>query len=408
MFCGAIKKLIIMYRILALGDSVIWGLGLRDKHKFVNKVANSLVSDGLVDDTQLISLAHAGAIIGSGTSSGYPQAVDSDPTYETEKHYIYGEIGQLYPDVFTQLRISEYRDGFTGYLEIPHDFNVAEQESRKHYTKTKLGNGWRPDLIIMDGGMNDMDPFSIMFPFNLSEFTELSADRQLDTFVDRFDSITTENNLRDIMSSAFEDRLRRLLTQTTEAYPNAKIIVTGYFPVLTENSFQGLDAAMWTLIVYNYLTLLSPSWSVSAKAAAMVTSLLTLLGKRKLIERWAMFDEVHAEMMQTAISRVNSNNVYFAKPEWGPDNGVYAPDNWLFEWELRDGLQLFSAKDPKEQARKDAFDLYASKRDGMNAIRRSTREGRTERASFAHPNATGAHAFHDAIMNVITRNRLIR
>lgn len=399
-----------MYRILALGDSVIWGLGLRDKHKFVNKVAAEIESRRSVDQTELVSLAHAGAIIGNGRSTKYEKIAEEDPAprYDEELHYLYGEIGQHYPSVFTQLRISEARNDFMTYLRAVHDFNVDEHEDHKRRARNILGEGWTPDLIIMDGGINDMDPFSIMFPFNLSEFDELDDDRNMDRFLDRFDFLSTENNLKEIMQSAFEDRLSRLLARTAEAFPNAKIVVTGYFPVMTQNSFSGLRSATWALIVYNYLQMLSPSWSVSARVASILVSFITLLGRKKLIDRWALFDREHARLMQSAIDQVDSNNIFFAKPEWGPDNGIYAPENWLFEWELRDGTQIISAKDPKEQARKDAFDQYADNRDGMTRAIRAAREGRTARASFAHPNASGAHAYVEAIMDVIDRNNLIR
>lgn len=395
-----------MHRILALGDSVVWGLGLRDQDKFVKKVATTLVQRGMVDETETVCLAHAGAIIGSGRTTPYSGTANKKPTYDEERHYIYGEIGQRYPDIFTQLKIAKYERDYRNYICQTEQFNIHSHEEHKEEVDALLRNGWEPDLIIMDGGMNDLNPFSIMFPFNLSEFNDLRNNRDVTRLLDRFDRLSTENNLRAMMERAFGNRLCRLLKEVIAAYPNAKVVVTGYFPVFTANSLRGMQAASWALIVYLYMRMLSPSLTNTARARALIISFLSLVGRRKLIDRWQLFNEEHERLMRRSIDELNSQNVFLAKPNWGPDNGIYAPDNWLFEWEVNDGLQLASAKDPKENERNNAFEFYADSRPDMSWSNKRRRAGRTSRASFAHPNAKGARKFHDEIIRVIRRNRL--
>jgi len=395
-----------MYRILALGDSVVWGLGLREQDKFVKKVATTLVQRRMVDNTEIVSLAHAGAVIGSGKTTRYIEAKDSPPTYNDEKHYIFGEIGQRYPDIFTQLKIAQYESGYRKYICETEAFNVHAHEEHKESADERLSAGWTPDLIIMDGGMNDLNPFSIMFPFNLSEFNDLRNNRDVTRLLDRFDRLSTENNLRAMMERAFGNRLCRLLKRVVAAYPDAKVVVTGYFPVLTANSLRGMQAGSWALIIYLYMRMLSPSLTNAARARALIISFLSLVGRRKLIDRWQLFNAEHERLMRRSIDELNSQNVFLAKPDWGPDNGIYAPDNWLFEWEVNEGLQLASAKDPKEDERIAAFEFYANSRPNMTWSNKRRRASRTARASFAHPNAKGARKFHDEIIRVIRENRL--
>ena len=154
------------------------------------------------------------------------------------------------------------------------------------------------------------------------------------------------------------------------------------------------------------MRMLSPSLTNAARARALIISFLSLVGRRKLIDRWQLFNAEHERLMRRSIDELNSQNVFLAKPDWGPDNGIYAPDNWLFEWEVNEGLQLASAKDPKEDERIAAFEFYANSRPNMTWSNKRRRASRTARASFAHPNAKGARKFHDEIIRVIRENRL--
>jgi hypothetical protein len=98
--------------MLTMGDSVMWGQGLLEEHKF-----RSLVCDALsyrpeyLGLTQLPTLAHSGAIIGA--------ELDTDPTIAP------GEIPRTYPSLFQQCA-------------------------------SYSGNSDDVRIILLDGGINDV------------------------------------------------------------------------------------------------------------------------------------------------------------------------------------------------------------------------------------------------------------
>src|SRR5258708_1386638 len=69
------------YRILAIGDSVIWGQGLLDQDKVVTRVQNWIQQFHPEFDVQKKILAHSAAIIGVGSTSK-PPAVDQEVPFK--------------------------------------------------------------------------------------------------------------------------------------------------------------------------------------------------------------------------------------------------------------------------------------------------------------------------------------
>jgi len=111
-------------RIVALGDSVMWGQGLLPEQKFVALVNQGINGDPPVD-SNLTILAHSGAIIGAATNvSG--TAVD-------------GEVPMAYPTVIQQC------DSFSD-------------------------NPLAVDIVIVNGGINDVDGNNIVDPL-VDEYT---------------------------------------------------------------------------------------------------------------------------------------------------------------------------------------------------------------------------------------------
>src|SRR5580698_2883875 len=102
------------FRIVSIGDSVIWGQGLLPDEKF-----NTLVRQALPGGATLESAAHSGAVIGATGATGTPQP---------------GEVPA------SRLSIIEQCDA---YANSPDTV----------------------DLVLMNGGINDVGVANILNPF---------------------------------------------------------------------------------------------------------------------------------------------------------------------------------------------------------------------------------------------------
>jgi hypothetical protein len=153
--------------LAVFGDSVPWGQGLRDEHKPATLVAKGLAAK--FPGLQPVMLAHSGAVIGraaSCSSNSFP-----------------GEMPESCPSILQQIA------AYPGDVEsVP--------------------------VVILDGGINDIDIRTILNPFTDSR--DLSSD---------------------ILQYCYRD-MGYLLAQVKARFSHAdtKIIVTSYFPILSSAS----------------------------------------------------------------------------------------------------------------------------------------------------------------------------
>jgi hypothetical protein len=147
--------------LLVIGDSVCWGQGLLDQHKFSTMVATAL-------GATLESHAHSGAIIGAGSSTvGTP--VD-------------GEVPVSLPSILQQLSKCQH----------PEDV----------------------DLVIVNGGINDVSVGKILSPL---------------TTIDQLDQSVHQHCGTDIFFL-----LQKIGSVITK--PGAKVVVPGYYTILSPDS----------------------------------------------------------------------------------------------------------------------------------------------------------------------------
>src|SRR5947199_1451967 len=107
------------FRIVCIGDSVVWGQGLLETEKFDSMVREALTR--FLSGVTLEKTAHSGAVIGVSGAMGNPAP---------------GEVPE------SRLSIIEQCDGFTNSPETV-------------------------DLVLMDGGINDVGVSNILNPFSL-------------------------------------------------------------------------------------------------------------------------------------------------------------------------------------------------------------------------------------------------
>jgi lysophospholipase L1-like esterase len=155
------------FRILGLGDSIIWGQGLLPEEKFTTLVQQALLP-AHPEGVTLESLAHSGAVIGANGATGTPQ-VEEVPA--------------------SRLSIIEQCDGFASSPD-----NV--------------------DLVIMNGGINDVGVATILNPLALIP----SLDAKL--------------------VHACHDGMLVLLKKVSAKFSKStcRILVAGYYPILSAMS----------------------------------------------------------------------------------------------------------------------------------------------------------------------------
>jgi lysophospholipase L1-like esterase len=155
--------------MLVIGDSIMWGQGLRDDEKFSSRV-KCWLEEKTRREVKVHVEAHSGAVI-SGTFAA--QAPYTSPD---------GEVNLSSPTINEQL-----------------------DRAIKFYGDARQS----PELILMDGCINDIGVKSL-----------LAASTQLD-------------DLRARVKQSCGEKMQVLLQRVRGSFPGAQIIVTSYYPIVS-------------------------------------------------------------------------------------------------------------------------------------------------------------------------------
>ncbi|HEX9366295.1 MAG TPA: SGNH/GDSL hydrolase family protein [Vicinamibacterales bacterium] len=292
------------YYILVLGDSVTWGQGLLEPQKM-----HALVRDGVAahkGPTRCLQMAHSGAVI--GVDAGFAAATCD------------GEVPTSFPTILQQ-------------CDAAPDTDV--------------------DLVILNGGINDIDIRYILNPF------------------------TERDDLADVTRRFCGTDMSTLIDRALARFPVARIVVTSYYPVLSRAShFPLVDDFMLTL-----------GMPVSPLTRFLDDNLIF----DRIVGNAALFYETSTSALRAAVDAANAaapGRAAFAAPAFTDDNAALAPNAWLF------GIKAdLTPEDPVAMARRASCDRCTD-----DFLRRE----QCYRASTGHPNAIGAKQFADAILAAVT------
>jgi lysophospholipase L1-like esterase len=178
-------------RMLALGDSVMWGQGLDEKNKFTYKLSDWLCkqrNNGSClnqDDVQLHVEAHSGAIISKEDDTD-AQKEDKRFTRPTAPLKYLGEVNNHFPTIRAQVELAQ-----------------------RYYTANAIPLT-DVDLILVNGGINDMNA-SRLLAFKL-----------------------IGGNVPSKAKEFCEMQMTSLLKSVAKTFPSARIVVPGYLVLLRE------------------------------------------------------------------------------------------------------------------------------------------------------------------------------
>ena len=212
------------------------------------------------------------------------------------------------------------------------------------------------DLVLVGGCINDVGVTTILNP------------------------MTPETVLVELTEQFCDQEMGELLWKVRGLAPQARIVVTGYFQIVSADSdFNSL--ATW------------------AETLGLTTTGEELEVLDAMVNLSVVFHDSSHIGLRAAVARVNEGGggaptIAFADPGFGPENAVFAPRKWL--WSLTDEnivLQTLNLElpaipeDPLQDIRlRECFD-----EDVVGGIIPCIY------ASVGHPNPAGAQAYADAI-----------
>lgn len=331
------------FQMLVLGDSVMWGQGLLHHQKYFQLVHSWLKEEVLGQSRKVnepLVFAHSGARI-------FPE---------------YGKNRDI------------VRENFSGETNLSNP-SILFQALRAHDELTPAGGGTKTtvDLILVNGGINDFDVVSFVAP--------RLPDQQIAHVAEQF----------------CNHGMSMLLRFLAETFPSAKIVVTGYYQLVSEHTDPNFirKAVMSVLRFKPSESLFNlPFYNENRRV------------RDELARRSATWARESTNSLKTAVGRTNKYDQESSRPDgsslmprvlfvaapFGPEN-AYGTDTVgtkrSFLWQLNEkGVP----DDPLYDHR-----VELCRKDGKRGVDFEI----CKRAATFHPNQMGSSAFANAIKTEI-------
>lgn len=330
--------------MLVLGDSILWGQGLKEEHKSWYLVKTWLQESAAVPVRERVE-AHAGAVIGV------------EGTVPPKSLKLYGEVSSAWPTLHDQI------DDALRAIDDPS----------------------RVDLVLVDGCINDV---------NARRF---------------LNAANTPDGIKALAREKCGGPVEALLTRIASSFPNAHIIASGYYPVVSEKTPRDLFMRALARIFY------APTTPDGAK-----------LSDKKLLERLtevsAAWYEGSNQLLMEAVEKVNAGlvsrgsrqRVLFARIPFLPEHSFAARDSHLWGFNasmLRKLLALLTwgrirlhANDEMRSQRSSVCEDFFKRVKGESDHEKRERRDRLlgcRVAAIGHPNRKGAVIYAEAIKRQI-------
>jgi lysophospholipase L1-like esterase len=328
------------FNVVAVGDSVMWGQGLAESSKFVTLVRQRLQSQ-LGKPVRLFLLARSGAELGlMPYPSQFPATAENQAVQELAGSS--GEIPRTLPSIMHQ-----------ALSLAPAQVPPADV-----------------DLVLMDGCINDVGVGTILNP-----------------------TIAEADIGRRTQQLCGPETMDARLAQVHQRYPNARILLTGYFPIVSNLSDLTAVAVLMTN-VGALSTAVAPLFGVpldpvtGAVAGAVTTQVL----RNKAVSSSAVFHATSTSALMTSAigsnQRLGGNRIRFVPIPFAAQNAYAAPDTWL--WLVpTPGVPLPNAVDEVFEQRLRACQSVPNMPPACIP------------ASMGHPNVKGALAYANAITSAL-------
>ena len=344
------------FRIVAAGDSIMWGQGLGEAAKFT-ALTRDAIRPSLGMDVELTSFAHSGAIIRSTTSPFTAIGLQDTTPFDQTLAATPGEVPNSFGTIFQQVNVQ---------AALSSSASVARPDV---------------DLVLVDGCANDVGIMNVLNPK------------------------TPPGDLRALVQAKCAP-MTDLITRVNAIFPNASIIVTGYYPIISMESDLSAVAGLVALVVGPAALVVIPPDPVLATAAVIAG----LVGQKALRESLTANSTAFAESTTNALrasvtaanQRIGAPRALLAVPAFGTRNTYGAPSTWL--WAVPTGApagqvddvlnaRITTCRSPGVMARASGVGLVPGAT--IDPVDRT----KCENASMGHPNQAGARAYGAAIQS---------
>jgi len=296
--------------MITLGDSIMWGQGLPEQMKFRTLVANWLQGCSGRVVKQWMTHAHSGAVTGMGM---WPSGTNgNDPDFWFPKtlggQYPYpGEVPFGYPSI---------------------SFQISETVSDLQREQPKIDPA-NVDLVLLDGGINDLSVENILNPA-LVETNLLQGE-----VANGPDWVRTKTNQLCVT------HMKNLLPQVLNAFPNAAVVITGYFPIVSNktdllllNEYLGIiglaPGAAGLAVTGNAGGALAGLGTFLSVAVPASPALRAVLADRSLAFAQTAFNSL-TDLVNQSNRGLASPRVALAWPAFSEDNSYGALNTYLFK-----------------------------------------------------------------------------
>ncbi|MEQ1509036.1 MAG: IPT/TIG domain-containing protein [Sphingopyxis sp.] len=330
------------YRIISFGDSLMWGQGLLESQKFSELAAQGVAANATLSRNCNVYRHDRSA--NSGAS--IVQTSGSD--------FACGASGTIF-DV-AQPGVAQNLEGEKNCGATSVAGQIAQWAAIDPAVRARV------NLVLIDGGINDIGVTKILDPFGLDSDLQALTIAKCSLMGSQILSPTDP------------------ATSVSALFPNARIIVIGYYPIV---SAQSDLLAVLGLLLGLHLVSGMPGGLFGSAAVALGSEAI----RQRLIYRSSLFANTANSTLLANVSACNDPRIRFVMPNWTPANAVFAPQAYLFG--------QIPAADPVASER-GVLCGTACLNDGQRP------SGLTcPMASIGHPNAAGARAYADAIIRAL-------
>lgn len=378
-----------LINMLVLGDSILWGQGLKEENKISFRVQDWLCKQ-MRRPVRVWREAHSGAVLKEGEPTALAEAdatKGADATRVQQVSYIDKETGAHEETSSTkmvyEIKKSDVSHGYVGdSAEFNGEINVGSPTipEQLNHALTHF-KGPEVDLVLMDGCINDFGFENFINP-----------------------SMTTEQIDRRAYAVCY-GRMKPMLDAVAIHFPNARIIVTAYYPVITNRSAKNV---FFRFVFGKFFSKEKQKWFFPNAKKELFQKLIALSNQ------WTESSNTSLRRSVNEANEKANNRIAFAPINYKPDSGFgsmgsgfAAPKNTTLLWTSlfnstgRGGLSKFlyvlfvlnfhplrpndEVSSNRTAACKDAaFDFYATTKCKL--------------AAYGHPNKKGVSEYVESVI----------